>query len=193
METDTLAIIGSWLTIMIALLWQSYRHEDSIKALDTTFTDKLEKLDTTFTDKLEKLDTKFTERLDASDTKFTERLDASDTKLTALDAKVTALDAKVTVLGESSKEQGRLLGEARERLSRVEEHMEDHGRRLGELHESSNERSRVLVQVRERLARVEGYLMPPGGFSLPRRSQPGEDDTPADDPRTEHHQEREAG
>lgn len=164
MEADTLAIIGSWLTIMIALLWQSYRHEDGIKALDTKFTDKLEKLDT----------------------KFTERLDASDTKLTALDAKVTAL-------GESSKEQGRLLGEARERLSRVEEHMEDHGRRLGELHESSNERGRVLVQVRERLARVEGYLMPPGGFSLPRRSQPGEDDTPADDPRTEYHQEREAG
>ena len=153
MEADTLAIIGSWLTIMIALLWQSNRHEDSIKALDT---------------------------------KFTEKFEDSDNKL-------TALSETSKELSESSREQGRLLGEVRDRLSRVEEHMEDHGRRLGELEESSKERGRVLVQMRERLARVEGYLMPPGGFSLPQRSQPGEDNAPADDPGTEHHHQREAG
>ena len=41
MDTNTIAmmsmIMGSWITIFVAILWQTNRHEDSIKALDTKF------------------------------------------------------------------------------------------------------------------------------------------------------------
>ncbi len=69
MEADTIAlmitIVGSWLTIFVAILWQSNRHEDSIKALDTKFSGKIDALDTKFTGKIDALDTKFTGKIDA--------------------------------------------------------------------------------------------------------------------------------
>lgn len=54
------------------------------------------------------------------DTKFTEKFDRLTEKSDGLDTRFTVLETKVTALSESSKERGRVLGEVRERLSRME-------------------------------------------------------------------------
>ena len=142
-------IAGSWLTLGGMIVFQSNR------------------LDTKFDTKIDALDTKIDTKIDALDTKIDTKIDALDTKIDALDTK---FDGKFDLVA-------RDVSDVRERLVRVEEHMEDHGRRLGELGESSRERGRVLGEVRERLARVEGHLMGPESFSpLPLSSAKAEPD-----------------
>ena len=73
MDTNTIAmmsmIMGSWITIFVAILWQSNRHEDSIKSLDTKFTT---------------LDTKF---------------DALESRFDALEPRFDKLDGRFDVMG----------------------------------------------------------------------------------------------
>ena len=72
MDANTIAmmsmIMGSWITIFGAILWQSYRHEDGIKSVNTS---------------VAALET---------------RAMALETKVDALDSKVDALDGKVDAL-----------------------------------------------------------------------------------------------
>ncbi len=116
-----------------------------------------------------------------------------ETKVTAMDTKVDALNTKVDALNTSVDRVGLDVVDTRERLVRVEEHMDDHGRRLGELSAESKEQGRVLGEVRERLARVEGHLLPSGGFTLRGTRRPGADTGSAGDSGTEHREGREAG
>ena len=148
--TLLVAIMGSTLTIVTMMVRQSGRHEDSIKSVNTN----VASLETRVT----ALETKFDvmgRRFDVMDRK----LDAMDGKFDAMDGKFDAMDGKFDTLAGAA-------SETRERLARVEEHLEDHGRRLSELSESSRERGHVLGEVRERLARVEGYLMAPEDFRM---------------------------
>ena len=160
-------IAGSWLTLGGMIVFQSNR-------LDTKFDTKIDALAGKFDTKIDALDGKFDTKIDALDTKIDTKIDALDTKIDALDTKIDALDTKFDGKFDLV---ARDVSDVRERLVRVEEHMEDHGRRLGELGESSRERGRVLGEVRERLARVEGHLMGPESFSpLPLSSAKAEPD-----------------
>jgi len=98
MDANTIAVIGSWITIFVAILWQSNRHEDSIKALDT---------------KLTGLDTKVA-GLDA-------KVDGLDAKVDGLESRFDKLDGKVDRLGGD-------VADVRERLARVEGHLMGPGR-----------------------------------------------------------------
>ena len=132
-------------------------------------------------------------RLDTKIGDLDTRAGRLETKVTAMDTKVDALNTKVDALNTSVDRMGLDVADTRERLVRVEEHMDDHGRRLGELSAESKEQGRVLGEVRERLARVEGHLLPSGGFTLHGTPRPGADTGSAGDSGTEHREGREAG
>ncbi len=101
MDADTVAmmsmIMGSWVTIFAAILWQSNRHEDSIKALDT---------------KVTTLDTRVT-ALDA-------KVDALDAKVDTLDGRVDGVESRFDKLDSKFDAMGRDVSDARERLARIE-------------------------------------------------------------------------
>ena len=63
MEPDTITLIGMWITVVGMILWQSYRHENSIKALDTKF-------DTKIDNKFDALNNKMDNKFDRIDDEF---------------------------------------------------------------------------------------------------------------------------
>ena len=97
MDANTIAmmsmIMGSWITIFGAILWQSYRYEDGIKSVNTS---------------VSALET----RIAVLETK----VDAIDDKLTVLDGKLTVLDGKIDALAGD-------VADTRERVARIEGHL----------------------------------------------------------------------
>lgn len=97
MDANTIAmmsmIMGSWITIFGAILWQSNRHEDGIKSVNTS----VSALET----KVSTLETK---------------VDAIDDKVTVLDGKITVLDDKIDALASD-------VADTRERVARIEGHL----------------------------------------------------------------------
>ena len=69
MVTLMVMIAGSWITVVVLMIRQSNRHEDSIKALDTKFTGMIGDLDTKLTNRIDS-------KIDALDAKFTTKIDA---------------------------------------------------------------------------------------------------------------------
>ena len=140
---------------------------------------------------------KQTNHLDAKFTRAFEDLSGevrgNGDRLTRLEEQANGIAHRQDELNEFSKERGRVLGEVRERLTRLEEQANGIAHRQDELNEFSKERGRVLGEVRERLSRMEGYLMAPDGFTLRRTPEPDARDGSADDPGTEHREQREAG
>ena len=114
MVTLMAMIAGSWITVVVLMIRQSNRHEDSIRALDDKLTNKIDgrfdALDTKFTGMIGNLDTKFTGMIGNLDTKLTNRVDS---KIDALDAKFTT---KIDALADG-------VTDVRERLARVEGHL----------------------------------------------------------------------
>ena len=125
MEPDTITLIGMWISIVGMILWQSNRHESSIKALDTKF-------DTKIDTKFDALNTKIDTRIDALDTKFDTKIDTKfdaldtkiDTKIDALDTKFdTRIDALNTKMDGEFKAVRRDIAAQGVRLGRIEGHL----------------------------------------------------------------------
>ena len=104
MDANTIAmmsmIMGSWITIFGAILWQSYRHEDGIKSVNTSVS-ALETRVATLETKVEAIDDKVT---------------VLDDKVTVLDGRVTVLDGKIDALAGD-------VADTRERVARIEGHL----------------------------------------------------------------------
>ncbi|MXW88734.1 MAG: hypothetical protein F4Z54_04180 [Acidimicrobiaceae bacterium] len=97
MDANTIAmmsmIMGSWITIFGAILWQSYRREGGIKSVSTS----VSALET----KVATLETK---------------VEAIDDKVTVLDGRLTVLDDKIDALASD-------VADTRERVARIEGHL----------------------------------------------------------------------
>ena len=97
MDANTIAmmsmIMGSWITIFGAILWQSYRHEDGIKSVNSS----VSALET----RVATLETK---------------VEAIDDKVTVLDGRLTVLDGKIDALAGG-------VADTRERVARIEGHL----------------------------------------------------------------------
>ncbi|MCY3616754.1 MAG: hypothetical protein OXG66_03680 [Acidimicrobiaceae bacterium] len=97
MDANTIAmmsmIMGSWITIFGAILWQSYRHENGIKSVNTS----VSALET----RVATLETK---------------VEAIDDKVTVLDGRFTVLDGKIDALAGD-------VADTRERVARIEGHL----------------------------------------------------------------------
>ncbi|MDE0667200.1 MAG: hypothetical protein OXH67_16535 [Acidimicrobiaceae bacterium] len=111
MDANTIAmmsmIMGSWITIFGAILWQSNRHEDGIKSVNTSVS-ALETRVATLETKVEAIDDKVT---------------VLDDKVTVLDGRVTVLDGRVTVLDGKIDALAGDVADTRERVARIEGHL----------------------------------------------------------------------
>lgn len=116
METDTITVIsmlmGSWLTIILTILWQSNRHDDKINALDTKFTGAIQGLDTKFTGAIEGL---------------SGEVKGLSGEVKGLSAEVKSNGRRLAELSVDVRDLRGDVGDARERLARVEGYLTSPG------------------------------------------------------------------
>ena len=104
MDPNLIALIGMWISIVGMILWQSYRHDTKIDALNTKLDTKIDALDAKF-------DTKIDTKFDALNTKIDTKIDALDTKFDKIDEEFKAVRRDIAAQGvRLGRIEGHLLG-----------------------------------------------------------------------------------